>query len=181
MERDLAPGLPKVRCDANQLEQVFLNLIANGRDAVTEARAKASAEGREAPPARIAVISHLVFSVTSQSHPVIPRLDRGIQVASQGLDSRFRGNDNRESGNVSNAAPGPARAVEVLIRDSGAGIPADKVSRIFDPFFTTKAAGKGTGLGLSISYGIFKDHGGEIEVAATGPEGTTMRLLLPAA
>ena len=42
-----------------------------------------------------------------------------------------------------------------------------------------KTVGKGKGLGLSISYGIVKDHGGEIEVAATGPEGTTMRLLLP--
>jgi len=29
-----------------------------------------------------------------------------------------------------------------------------------------------------MSYGIVKDHGGEIEVAATGPEGTTLRVLL---
>jgi PAS domain S-box-containing protein len=133
VERDLAPDLPKIRGDANQLEQVIVNLLGNSRDAVTEAREKAAAEGREARPGRIVIITRLVKNT-----------------------------------------------VEVLIRDTGGGIPADKISRIFDPFFTTKAAGRGTGLGLSISYGIIKDHEGEIEVAATGPEGTTMRLLLPA-
>ncbi len=69
--------------------------------------------------------------------------------------------------------------IELLVRDNGCGIPADKLDRIFDPFFTTKEVGKGTGLGLSISYGIIKDHGGEIAVAETGPDGTTMRVRLP--
>jgi len=69
--------------------------------------------------------------------------------------------------------------VEILVRDTGKGIPAKNVARVFEPFFTTKEVGKGTGLGLSISYGIIKDHQGEIEVAETGPEGTTFRILLP--
>ena len=69
--------------------------------------------------------------------------------------------------------------LEIRITDSGEGIPPGDLDRIFDPFFTTKEVGKGTGLGLSISYGIIKDHGGEIEVAETGPEGTTFRIRLP--
>ena len=69
--------------------------------------------------------------------------------------------------------------VEILVRDTGAGIPEGIVDKIFDPFFTTKDVGEGTGLGLSISYGIIKDHKGEIEVAETGPEGTTFRVSLP--
>jgi signal transduction histidine kinase len=69
--------------------------------------------------------------------------------------------------------------VEILIRDSGKGISSHVDRKIFDPFFTTKEVGKGTGLGLSISYGIIKDHSGEIEVAETGPSGTTFRIRLP--
>jgi signal transduction histidine kinase len=69
--------------------------------------------------------------------------------------------------------------VEIIITDSGEGIPTGDLDRIFDPFFTTKEVGKGTGLGLSISYGIIKDHQGEITVAETGPEGTTFRIRFP--
>jgi len=69
--------------------------------------------------------------------------------------------------------------LEMRITDSGEGIAPGDLDRVFDPFFTTKEVGKGTGLGLSISYGIIKEHGGEIEVAETGPEGTTFRIKLP--
>src|SRR5207248_4673927 len=56
-------------------------------------------------------------------------------------------------------------AVEIRIRDNGAGIPADVREKIFNPFFTTKPAGEGTGLGLSICHDIIvKQHGGSVDV-----------------
>jgi len=63
--------------------------------------------------------------------------------------------------------------------DTGGGIAAEDLPKIFDPFYTTKE--NGTGLGLSISHQIVKSHGGTIEVAGTGPQGTTFKVKLPAA
>ena len=42
-------------------------------------------------------------------------------------------------------------AVEIRVRDNGAGIPPEIKDKLFQPFFTTKPTGEGTGLGLSIS------------------------------
>jgi C4-dicarboxylate-specific signal transduction histidine kinase len=70
--------------------------------------------------------------------------------------------------------------VELVISDTGEGIPEGLEQRIFDPFFTTKEVGKGTGLGLSITYGIIKEHHGTITVAKTPPgTGATFVIQLP--
>ncbi len=76
--------------------------------------------------------------------------------------------------------------VDLIIRDSGAGIPAEKLRRIFDPFFTTKAGpdetGRGgTGLGLSSCRDIIEAHRGKIRVESTVGVGTCFTIKLPLA
>ncbi len=70
--------------------------------------------------------------------------------------------------------------VEVIISDTGCGIPEENISRIFDPFFTTKELGKGTGLGLNIANNIIKKHNGVIDVKSQVGQGTTFTIRLPA-
>jgi len=50
----------------------------------------------------------------------------------------------------------------IAVRDTGIGIPEDKLSHIFEPFFTTKGK-KGTGLGLYNCYNTVRQHNGHIE------------------
>jgi len=70
-------------------------------------------------------------------------------------------------------------SVEILISDTGGGIPEESILKIFDPFFTTKPVGQGTGLGLSITYDIVRSHGGNITVESKAGKGTTFSILLP--
>ena len=71
-------------------------------------------------------------------------------------------------------------AVEVRVRDNGAGIPTEIKDKLFQPFFTTKPTGEGTGLGLSISYDIVTHgHGGTIKVASEVGAFTEFTVCLP--
>jgi len=119
VRRDLAAAPPIVLGAEHKLQQVFLNLFINARDAMPRGG---------------------WLSVTSR-------------------------------------AEGGWATVEVA--DTGAGIPAEHVSRIYDPFFTTKALGQGTGLGLSITYGIVGEHDGRISCDSRPGEGTRFTLALP--
>jgi PAS domain S-box-containing protein len=69
--------------------------------------------------------------------------------------------------------------IEIQVRDTGPGIPADVQERIFDPFFTTRDPGEGTGLGLPRVHTIVREHGGEIQVRSEEPRGTAFILELP--
>lgn len=69
--------------------------------------------------------------------------------------------------------------VAISVKDTGPGIPADKLKKIFEPFYTTKPVGQGTGLGLSICYGIAQDHDGSIDVESKIGEGTRFVLRIP--
>ncbi len=70
-------------------------------------------------------------------------------------------------------------AVEMVVSDTGCGIPAENLKRIFEPFFTTKPPGQGTGLGLAICHGMIQRLGGRITVASQEGRGTSFTITLP--
>ena len=71
--------------------------------------------------------------------------------------------------------------VELMIKDSGEGIPAHVQGHIFDPFFTTKERGKGTGLGLSIVKSVVERMGGALRFHSDDSRGATFNIYVPQA
>ncbi|MBP89239.1 MAG: two-component sensor histidine kinase [Planctomycetaceae bacterium] len=118
--------VPEVIANANQIQQVLLNLLINARQAMQEG-------------------GHVLIKTEH----------------------------NRET-----------NTVDLIVRDSGGGIPADKLRRIFDPFFSTKSGpdetGKGgTGLGLASCRDIIEAHHGRIRVESAVGKGTAFTIKLP--
>jgi signal transduction histidine kinase len=75
--------------------------------------------------------------------------------------------------------------VAVRVRDTGIGIPADKLGAIFDPFVQVRSdltrTAEGTGLGLAISRDLARGMGGDLEVESEVGVGSTFTLILPRA
>jgi two-component system nitrogen regulation sensor histidine kinase NtrY len=67
--------------------------------------------------------------------------------------------------------------VEIIIEDSGPGIPPEDKERLFLPYFSTKRSG--TGLGLAIVNRIITEHHGSIRVEENFPTGTKFVIELP--
>lgn len=68
-------------------------------------------------------------------------------------------------------------ALEVAVRDDGAGVPEPARAKLFAPFFTTRPAG--TGLGLAIVRNVALAHGGTVTYTDTPGGGATFTLRLP--
>ena len=67
--------------------------------------------------------------------------------------------------------------LDVVVTDTGRGIPKKDLPHVFDPFFTTKPSG--TGLGLSVVHSIVREHGGRVQVESEVGYGTTVTITLP--
>ncbi|MDK3016583.1 sensor histidine kinase [Pseudodonghicola flavimaris] len=66
----------------------------------------------------------------------------------------------------------------IEVSDTGPGLPAKALENLFTPFRGGARAG-GAGLGLTISAELVRGHGGSLELASTGPEGTVFQIRLP--
>ena len=69
--------------------------------------------------------------------------------------------------------------IVIAVRDSGCGIPADRLARIWEPYVTSKPGG--TGLGLAIARQTVLAHNGTVHASSTVGDGTEIRFTLPAA
>jgi len=83
-----------------------------------------------------------------------------------------------EGGRLSLVTRSRDGGVELLLEDSGEGIPDDVQGRIFDPFFTTRSPQR-LGLGLTVARGVLTRHGGWIELSSVAGRGTQVRVWLP--
>jgi len=152
---ELEPGLPPVRGDRHQLEQVVVNLIANACQATPRGRivvgtAARTFEGRHARAAKRAG-------------------DNGGSSWERAWAPRSR-------------PPGVGGAGVILfVADDGPGVPDADRERVFDPFFTTKDPGKGTGLGLAIVARTVHESGGVVWMDRAREGGAVFKVFLPLA
>jgi CheY-like chemotaxis protein/AraC-like DNA-binding protein/anti-sigma regulatory factor (Ser/Thr protein kinase) len=74
------------------------------------------------------------------------------------------------------------QCIEIIVKDTGSGIPADDIPHIFDRFYQAKSGNngnEGTGIGLSLTQELVKLHKGEILVKSTESKGTTFTVYIP--
>jgi signal transduction histidine kinase len=86
-------------------------------------------------------------------------------------------------GTITLSAASVGNEVQIAVRDTGSGIPAEQLPRVFERYYTRRrgASKRGSGLGLSIARGIVEAHGGRIWAESVEGVGTTIRMALPAA
>jgi signal transduction histidine kinase len=183
-ERDLAAveDLSKVtRLACARMSDIVRTLRTFARLDEAEVKAVDLHEGIEST---LVLIAHLTKSgiVVERRYGELPRIEchpnQINQVFMNLCVNACQAMGERGTLTISTRAVGQQH-VEVRIRDTGMGIPRDKLPHIFDPGFTTKGALFGTGLGLSIVYQIVEGHGGEVVVESQPGAGTEFTVRLP--
>jgi two-component system NtrC family sensor kinase len=151
--------LPQVECYAGQLNQVFMNLLANSIDAIESSRNAVKVP--EKTGLRELEKVAIVETPFRSDQPTIQIVTEQVEIlAPNGLPSD--------------------RRVVIRIVDNGPGMPPEVKQRVFNPFFTTKPVGKGTGLGLSISYQIIVEkHNGSLKCTSELGQGSEFRIEIP--
>jgi signal transduction histidine kinase len=81
------------------------------------------------------------------------------------------------AGHITVSVLGSPDQVRIQVRDTGPGIPPEKMIAIFDPYFTTKP--EGTGLGLWIAQQIVASHGGTLRAENSSEGGAVFVMSLP--
>jgi signal transduction histidine kinase len=152
----------------HELEQVFVNVLLNAVDALDESAGRIAVRTRRVsarelldPDARRAADG---FDAVPAERRRSPRVQAWLERAGQLSDDAAR-----------------PKLAQVVIADSGTGVPEEDAERIFDPFYTTKEPGRGTGLGLAIVARVVEGLRGAVWVQPAREGGAAFVLVFPLA
>lgn len=115
---------------------------------------------------------HVHGSVSQVLHAVLHLVENAVEAVLRAPGRRHR---------IEVSARRVGETVELAVRDSGPGIPAESLDRVFDPFYTLRPASDGLGLGLAVVADVARLHGGRVEVDSPPTGGARFTLRLPAA
>lgn len=125
----------------------------------------------------------LVFETAPNLSPLLVDEGRMVQALSNLLSNALR--HTPEGGRITLSAIQDADAIQLIVEDTGEGIPPESLDRMFERFYRvddSRFASKGeTGLGLSIVKAIIEAHSGKVTVHSQIGTGTTFTLILPRA
>ncbi len=152
LQRDYDLSLPELCADKDQLIQVFLNLINNACESMTEF---AQTLQQSVPAVSNQLTSDSPLNNLDFDDGYQPKLHIQTRVAFQ---HTIAGQQHKQ-------------VLQVAITDNGSGIHPDIIGQIFFPMVTSRALG--TGLGLSIVQDIISLHHGMIDVSSTQSQGTS--------
>jgi signal transduction histidine kinase len=148
--REFASNVPPVCADRQQLQQLFLNLFINAKDAMPQG-------------GRLTVRVRLCCSEAESRRQ-------------KAETSRLKTEKMLQLPSADRLLP----SILIEVADTGVGIPPEILPRVLEPFFTTKTEGKGAGLGLAICRRIVQEHHGTLNITSEVGTGTTVHIMLPA-
>lgn len=178
-------NLPKVTCYASQLNQVFMNILANAVDALEQRHGQwGMSNGEE----RVCInrknkqeVSTLYpypypenfqFPISNSQFPTPTIRIRTEVIKGVSVDTKAR--------SVRGEPCDSSDRLVIRITDNGSGMTETVHQRLFDPFFTTKPVGSGTGLGLAISYQIVVEkHKGQLLANSEMGKGSEFVIEIP--
>ena len=126
----------------------------------------------EADPAQVQQV--IMNLITNASEAIVEKA--GVITITTGVEAFDAG---YLSNSRLNEKPPAGRFAYVEVSDTGCGMDEETTERLFDPFFTTKFMGRG--LGMAAVLGIVRGHKGAIMMESTVGQGSTIRVLFPAA
>lgn len=158
VSRDIQSGDAAVFGERHDLEQVFVNLVLNARDAMG---------GVGALAVRTRTLDESALRAAALRRENDAQTERFARAPGRRVQSWLARTDR------------PKRVLQVVIADSGPGVAAEDEERIFEPFFSTKAEERGAGLGLAIVAQTVEGIGGTVWVQRAREGGAAFIVLLP--
>ena len=184
-------GKMELHCEAVDVADVIEGVLATVKPLAVKKRIQVAREGAaELPPAWADPprLKQILYNLLSNAIKFTPEGGRVWVTSQRTEDGRGaevqRGRGALEGAPLPPGPPAPRQYIEVSVRDTGIGIPAEALDRIFQEFEQVgdpARAHEGTGLGLALVKKLVEMHGGGIRVESAVGRGSTFTFTIPIA